>query len=92
MGLSLGTTRWKRTVLAGVRQVGPSCSGCLREVARRSRGLAGAFLHMGRDAFVDEIGRTMRNTEHDSYRETSPFAVPDSMRDLAADRCVVPSR
>ena len=80
MGLSLGTTRWKRTVLAGVRQVGPIVqrllAGSHSTIAGR---LAGAFRDMGCGAFADEIGRAMRNTEHDSFRETNPFAAPDSM-------------
>ena len=69
-----------RTVLAGVRQVGPIVqrllSGSHSTIAGR---LAGAFRHMGCGAFADEIGRAMRNTEHDSFRETNPFAAPDSM-------------
>ena len=73
-----------RTVLAGVRQVGAIVrrvlAGSHSTIAGR---LAGAFRHVGRDAFADEIGRAMRNTEHDSYRETNPFAAADPMQAAA---------
>ena len=72
------------TVLAGVRQVAPIVhrllAGSRSTIAGR---LAGAFRHMGRDAFADEIGRAMRNTEHDSFRETNPFAAAGSIRGTA---------
>ena len=64
-----------RTSLAGVRQVG----GIVRRLLAGSRStvagrLAGAFRHVGRAAFADEIRHAMRNTEHDSFRESNPFA------------------
>ena len=64
-----------RTALAGVRQVG----GIVRRLLAGSRStvagrLAGAFRHIGRAAFADEIRHSMRNTEHDSFRESNPFA------------------
>jgi len=64
-----------RTALAGVRQVG----GIVRRLLAGSRSpvagrLAGAFRHIGRAAFADEIRHAMRNTEHDSFRESNPFA------------------
>lgn len=64
-----------RTALAGVRQVG----GIVRRLLAGSRStvagrLAGAFRHIGRTAFADEIRHAMRNTEHDSFRESNPFA------------------
>ena len=63
-----------RTALAGVRQVG----GIVRRLLAGSRTtvagrLAGAFRHIGRVAFADEIRHAMRNTEHDSFRESNPF-------------------
>lgn len=41
---------------------------------RRAGRLAGAFRHVGKTAFADEISRAMRNTEHDSFREMNPFS------------------
>ena len=64
-----------RTVLAGVSHVGGIVrrllAGGHSTVAGR---LAGAFRHVGRAAFADEISHAMRNTEHDSFRESNPFS------------------
>ena len=63
-----------RTVLLGVEEVGSLVrrllDGDRSTVAGR---LAGAFRHMGRTAFADEIKHAMLNTEHDSFRESNPF-------------------
>lgn len=64
-----------QSTLAGVRQVG----GIVRRLLAGSRStvagrLAGAFRHIGRTAFADEIRHAMRHTEHDSFRESNPFA------------------
>ena len=64
-----------RTVLNGVRQV----RGIVRRLLTDSRTtvagrLAGAFRHIGRVDFADEIGYAMRSTEHDSFRESNPFS------------------
>ena len=63
-----------RTALAGVRQIGGVAqrllAGSHSTVAGR---LAGAFRHIGRPDFAEEIARAMRNTGHDSFREVDPF-------------------
>ena len=63
-----------RTALAGVRQIGGVAqrllAGSHSTVAGR---LAGAFRHIGRPNFADEITRAMRSTGHDSFREVDPF-------------------
>ena len=70
-----------RTVLAGVRQVGPILQRLLAKSHSTIAGrLAGAFRHIGRNTFADQIGNAMRNTEHLSFRETDPFVVADPIR------------
>ena len=63
-----------RTVLASLPQIGSLLqrllAGSHSTVAGR---LAGAFRHIGRDGFADEIGLAMRRTEHLSFREVDPF-------------------
>ncbi len=73
-----------RTVLTGVKQLG----GIVRRLLAQSRTtvagrLAGAFRHIGRVDFADEIGYAMRNTEHDSFRESNPFSDELADRDIA---------
>ncbi|MDE0193865.1 MAG: Fic family protein [Gammaproteobacteria bacterium] len=71
-----------RTVLAGVRQVGPILQRLLDASHSTIAGrLAGAFRHIGRNAFADQIGSAMRNTEHLSFRETNPFVAADPVRE-----------
>ena len=68
-----------RTALASIRHVAPLVSRLLAGSHSTIAGwLAGAFRHMGRDAFADEIRRAMRETDHDSFRETDPFMAADS--------------
>ena len=70
-----------RTVLADVRHVGGLTHRLLAGGHSTVAGcLAGAFRHIGRDAFADEIGRAMRNTGHDSFREVNPFVPPGAKR------------
>ncbi len=62
-----------QTVLAGIAQPG----GIVRSLlegghSTRAGRLAGAFRHIGRARFADEIARAMRQTEH-TYRESNPF-------------------
>lgn len=40
---------------------------------------AGAFRHIGREGFADEIGRAMRRAGYDAFREVDPF-VTESWR------------
>ena len=69
-----------RTVLAGVRQIGPILQGLLAGSHSTIAGrLAGALRHIGRDALADQIGEAMRSTEHSSFREVDPFVTADPM-------------
>ena len=62
-----------QTVLAKVPQVGGIVHWLLEGGHSTKAGrLAGAFRHVGRDAFADEIASAMRQTEHD-FRESNPF-------------------
>ena len=67
-----------RTALAGVRQVGPILQRLLAGSHTSTAGrLAGAFRHIGRHAFADQISSGMRSTEHSSFREADPFLAAD---------------
>lgn len=66
-----------QTALASVRQVTTLVRRLLEGSHSKVAGrLAGAFRHVGRDGFAEEILRAMRDTEHD-VRESNPF-VSDS--------------
>lgn len=47
--------------------------------------LAGAFRHVGKAEFADEIGRVMRSTEHESFREKNPFIDLSDGRDSTSE-------
>ena len=66
-----------QTALASVRQVTELVRRLLEGSHSKVAGrLAGAFRHIGRDRFADEILRAMRDTEHD-VRESNPFSLDD---------------
>ncbi len=66
-----------QTALASVRQITELVRRLLEGSHSKVAGrLAGAFRHIGRDRFADEILRAMRDTEHD-VRESNPFSLDD---------------
>ena len=74
-----------RIALRSVSDVGAVIRLLLAGSRTRIAGrLAGAFRHVGKTAFADEIGRAMRNTEHDSFREMNPFSAESAVRDRTA--------
>ena len=75
-----------QTVLARIPQVG----GLLRRLVDGSHStkagrLAGAFRHIGRKRFADEISRAMRETEH-VVRESNPFVSDSGLGAIPAGR------
>lgn len=72
-----------RTALAGMRQITELVrrllAGSHSKVAGR---LAGAFRHIGRELFADEIVRAMRDTEH-VVRESNPFVSDEGQQVIA---------
>ena len=72
-----------QTALASVRQVTELVRRLLEGSHSKVAGrLAGAFRHIGRDRFADEILRAMRDTEHD-VRESNPFSLDDGQVAIA---------
>ena len=70
-----------RIALRSVNDVGEVTRLLLEGSRTRIAGrLAGAFRNVGNAAFADEIGRVMRNTEHDSFREMNPFSTESDDR------------
>ena len=72
-----------KTVLASVSQI----TGLVRRLLEGSHSkvagrLAGAFRHIERERFADEILRAMRDTEHD-VRESNPFSLGDGRAAIA---------
>ena len=75
-----------QTALASVPQVAQLVHRLLAGSHSRVAGrLAGAFRHIGREKFADEILRAMRNTEHD-VRESNPFLSGDGQAAIAPGR------
>ena len=71
-----------RIALRSVSDVGSVIRLLLAQSRTRIAGrLAGAFRHVGKTAFADEIGRVMRNTGHESFREMNPFSAETGLRD-----------
>ena len=72
-----------QTALASVRQVTELVRRLLEGGHSKVAGrIAGAFRHIGRDRFADEILRAMRDTEHD-VRESNPFPMDDGQAAIA---------
>lgn len=67
--------QWRRErPLAGVPQI----TGIVQQLLAGNHStvggrLAGAFRHIGREGFADEIGRTMWQAGYDAFREVDPF-------------------
>ncbi|MDE0692291.1 MAG: Fic family protein [Gammaproteobacteria bacterium] len=71
-----------RTALAGVVQV----TGIVQRLLAGNHStvagrLAGAFRHVGRGGFADEIGRAMRQAGYDAFREVDPFVPENTTRE-----------